>query len=306
LAAFVIALITIYNNALVFSLYSFFLPKDKEGKFLMPKPITEAGTQILIAGAAIGLTLGLVLLALSSNEIQKTSFDPVDLTVVGVTLLIIFSVYVYKLVHNYSEEEEEVAETLGLTEQQIEQRRALVYQNVKRSSMSVIVAIFAAGVIGAFIGGERVAHFADASIKGLDLNPILTALVLALFAGMSEYVILWKSHRKREYGIALANAFGGITQVMYLVLPVTLLSIAFYQSFVNPSHEELPIQFTLSNVLLLIFLAPTFFVLAELLEEDHTLSILDTTIMTAILFLLILLLVTYGANGDAFILRSDH
>ena len=32
LTAFVIALITIYNNALVFSLYSYFLPKDKYGK----------------------------------------------------------------------------------------------------------------------------------------------------------------------------------------------------------------------------------------------------------------------------------
>jgi len=39
LTAFVIALITIYNNALVFSLYSYFLPKDKQGKFLMPKPL---------------------------------------------------------------------------------------------------------------------------------------------------------------------------------------------------------------------------------------------------------------------------
>lgn len=44
LIAFIITLITIYNNALVFSFYSFFLPKDKYGKFLMPLPITEAGT----------------------------------------------------------------------------------------------------------------------------------------------------------------------------------------------------------------------------------------------------------------------
>jgi len=112
---------------------------------------------------------------------------------------------------------------------------------------------------------------------------------------MSEYVILWQSHRKREYGIALANAFGGITQVMFLVLPFTLLSIGIYQGFVNPAHPGLPIQFTLSNVFLLGFLYPTFFVLAEMLEEDHTFSLLDTTIMTSIVLLLILLLVTYGA-----------
>ena len=65
ITAFTIGVVTIYNNALVFSLYSYFLPKDKEGKFLMPAPITEAGTQILIGGGAMGLILGLVMLTLS-------------------------------------------------------------------------------------------------------------------------------------------------------------------------------------------------------------------------------------------------
>ena len=44
LAAFIIAVVTIYNNALFFSIYSFFLPKDQEGKFVMPHAITKAGT----------------------------------------------------------------------------------------------------------------------------------------------------------------------------------------------------------------------------------------------------------------------
>jgi hypothetical protein len=52
-------------------------------------------------------------------------------------------------------------------------------------------------------------------------------------------------------------------------------------------------------VLLLLFLFPTFFVLVELLEEDHTLGRLDTVIMTSIFVLLILLLVTYGAHPPA-------
>ena len=109
------------------------------------------------------------------------------------------------------------------------------------------------------------AEFAKIAIKGLGYNNILTALILAVFAGMSEYVILWKSHRKKEYGIALANAFGGITQVMFLVLPFTLLSIAIYQGLIMPDHPSLPIHFTLSNIFLLIFLFPTFFVLVELI-----------------------------------------
>lgn len=300
LTAFVIALITIYNNALVFSLYSYFLPKDKQGKFLMPKPITEAGTQILTAGAAMGLILGLVMLAFSANPHTKSSFHTIDLVIISVILFTIFGVYLYKLVVNYASEEQAVRETLGLSQEDVEQRLALVYKNVMISPWPVIALLLVVGICGAVIGGERVAEFAKTAIKDLGINDILTALILAVFAGMSEYVILWKSHRKKEYGIALANAFGGITQVMFLVLPFTLLSIAIYQGLIMPDHPGLPIHFTLSNIFLLIFLFPTFFVLVELLKESHTLGILDTTIMTAIFLLLITLLVTYGADGAVF------
>jgi hypothetical protein len=297
--AFVMALITIYNNALVFSLYSFFLPKNQEGKYLMPRPITEAGTQILIAGAALGLTLGLVLLVMASHDHPKQGFNSADLMVFSVILLLIFVVYMYKLISSYADEEEQVREVLDLSEADIERRQSLVYRHVRRSGMFGIVMLFLAGVAGAFVGGERVSHFANVAIGDLGLNHIHTALLLAVFAGMSEYVILWKSHRKQEYGIALANAFGGITQVMYLVLPFTLMAIAAFALLSPNGHAELPISFSVSNVLLLIFLAPTFFVLAELIREDHTLGLLDTTIMTAIFVLLLLLLTTYGANASS-------
>lgn len=303
-AAFVIVVITIYNNALVFSLYSFFLPKDQQGKFLMPTPITDAGTKILIAGSALGLILGLVMMAFSTGLHPKNSFQTHDLLILGALFLMIFAVYLYKLVRNYASEEEAVCEALDLSDEAIEHRKSLVYRNVTRSSVPVIAGLFLAGIVGAALGGEQVAEFAETAIRDLGMNSVLTALVLAGFAGMSEYVILWQSHRKREYGIALANAFGGITQVMFLVLPFTLLSIGIYQGFINPAHPGLPIQFTLSNVFLLVFLYPTFFVLAELLEEDHTFGLLDTTIMTSIVLLLILLLVTYGAHEGSLTLPS--
>ncbi|MGR9092682.1 MAG: hypothetical protein ACU85U_19095, partial [Gammaproteobacteria bacterium] len=128
------------------------------------------------------------------------------------------------------------------------------------------------------------------------LNHMVTALILAGFAGISEYVILWQSHRKQEYGIALANSFGGITQVMFMVLPFTLVAIGVYQIRINPGHPELPLLFSFSNMLLLLFLFPMLFVLVELLREDHTLGLLDTTIMAAIFLLLIALLLTYGVH----------
>ena len=297
LTAFVIAFVTIYNNALVFSLYSYFLPKDKYGKYLMSVPVTEAGTQILIAGASMGLILGLVILTFSSSGQEKDPFDAIDLVFVSLILLCIFGVYVYKLVSSYAEEEEEVRENLDMSSSDIEQRLDSVYENIRPTSLRLIALLFFAGAMGAFIGRHQVSLFADTMLSELHFNPILTALILALFAGMSEYVILWQSHRKREYGIALANAFGGITQVMFLVVPYTLLCIALYQTFLNPAHPELPLQFTVSNMLLLLFLFPTFYTLSSLLEEDHTLGILDTVIMTGIILLLIVLLATHGGNA---------
>ncbi|MEP5764122.1 MAG: hypothetical protein ABJ308_05995 [Halieaceae bacterium] len=296
-AAFVVALITIYNNALVFSLYSYFLPKDKHGKFLMPVPITEAGTQILIGGGAMGLILGLVMLTFNSSGQAKSSFDSIDLAFVSLVLLSIFSVYLYKLVTSYAREEAAVRENLSMSDSDIEQRLDIVYANIRPTKLITIALFFSIGVAGAFFGGHQISGFAQFMLSDLQFNPILTALILALFAGMSEYVILWQSHRKQEYGIALANAFGGITQVMFLVLPYTLLGIAVYQSFLNPDHPDLPLAFSVSHVLLLLFLFPTFYTLSSLLEEDHTLGILDTVIMSGIFLFLIVLLATHGGSA---------
>lgn len=139
----------------------------------------------------------------------------------------------------------------------------------------------------------------------MGLNEILAAVILAGFAGMSEYVILWTSHRKQEYGIALANAFGGITQLLFLIVPFTLGSIAIYPGFINPTHPDFPISFSVSNILLVIFLFPTFHTLAALLENDHTLGILDTVIMVSIVGLLLLLLIFYsGAESPVAPLKS--
>ena len=82
-----------------------------------------------------------------------------------------------------------------------------------------------------------------------------------------------------------------------MVLPFTLIAIGVYQAWINPAHPELPLLFSFSNMLLLLFLFPMLFVMVELLQEDHTLDILDTTIMLAIFLLLITLLLSYGAGA---------
>lgn len=294
LAAMVIALVTIYNNAFVFSVYSYFLPKNQRGHFIMPPAITEAGTQILIAGAAFGSVIGLVMLVLSGGEFGKQSFAAVDLAVLALIMLCVFAAYIHTLLKRYASDEEAVQKALHLDDPEMERRRSHVYDEVKRTTVANIVWLFVVGVLAAFVGSERVSTFAHTAIQDLKIGPIPTAILLAAFAGMSEYVILWRAHRKRQYSIALANAFGGITQVMFLVLPFTLLAIAVHQGLLGAEHPELPLQFSFSTVLLFLLLFPIFFVLTELIEEDHTLGALDTTIMASIFLLIILILVAYG------------
>jgi len=297
LTAFIVAMVTIYNNALIFSIYSYFLPKDFQGKFLMPKPITDAGTQVLIAAGALGLVLGLVMLIFSAKVHPKDAFAAIDLLVIALILLAIFVVYLYKLIKDLGKEEEYVQIILKLSKQEMAHRRQMAFKNVEKSSLPRIIGLLILGILGAFLGGERVARFASLAIEDMGLSGIVAAMILAGFAGMSEYVILWTSHRKKEYGIALANAFGGIAHLLFLIVPFTFIAIAWYQQFVNPGHPDFPILFSVPNILLLIFLFPTFHTLATLLENDHTMGILDTTIMVAIVGLLMLLLVSYGNPG---------
>lgn len=261
-AAFLIATVTIYNNALIFSIYSFFLPKDVKGKFLMPEPITRAGTEVLIAGSGIALVLGLVLLALRS-ETHKIELNPVDLGMIALILFIIFGFYMHSLLKYYAHAEPG-------------QRAGLLNPALYRVSWLAIIAMFALGAFGAFAGGESVAAFARIALDRLSLPEVPTALILAFFAGVSEYVIVYKAHKREDTGLALSNVFGGITQVMFLVFPFTLAVIALLGG-------SIPISFTSTIVLLLLF--PVFFVLFEYLEEDHTLNNLDAAGMVGLFVL---------------------
>ena len=159
-----------------------------------------------------------------------------------------------------------------------------------------IIGLLALGIVGAVLGGESVSAFADTAINSFRLPEIPTAIGLAFFAGVSEYVIVYKAHRKGELGIALSNVFGGVTQVMFLVFPFTLLVIGLFGVF-GSAHHTIPINFTTSMLVLLLF--PLFFVLLEYLEEDHTLSNLDAAAMTGIYVILLYVLIFMSPTGTA-------
>jgi CRP-like cAMP-binding protein/Ca2+/Na+ antiporter len=278
LAAFVTAAVTIYNNALAFSIYSFFLPKDKAGAFRMPRSLTSAGGEILIAGGAVTLIVGAIMVMLKL-EGSRSTLAGVDLLVIAGVLIGIYVYYLVTLVRYYSEGEDDA-----------ESHRADPHRLGHDTSWTAIGWMFALGVIGAYCAGEAIGAFAETALGSLGLPTIPTAAALAFFAGMSEYIIVYKSHRRGELGIALSNVFGGMTQVMFLLLPFGLLVIGIVGMVTGDAAYAIKINSVTMMLMLLLF--PLFYALHQYISQEKTLSDLDAASMTGIYLLLLYFLFT--------------
>ncbi|MBI3127442.1 MAG: hypothetical protein HYZ11_07545 [Candidatus Tectomicrobia bacterium] len=279
-AAFLIAVITIYNNAVIFSIYSFFLPKTAgDGLYALPSPIFKIGREILIVGSAVALIFGFFLVASRLNVPPKQSLAGYEIIVIGVTMLFIFALYLHSLIAHYSVNE--VHEALRPEERGHE-------------PPSRMLLLFALGTGAAFFGGHMVSTFAEKMLHQIHLSPVRAALVLAFFAGIAEIFILVDSHRKGDYEIALSNAFGGITQVKFLVFPFTLLIIGLMQWLgdVPQGFVGIPIDNTVTLIMMMLF--PVFFVLFELMQDGHTLSNFDAAAMFGLFVLILYFLAVYG------------
>ncbi|MCK6600575.1 MAG: hypothetical protein L6Q77_02005 [Bacteroidetes bacterium] len=279
-AAYVTAMVTIFNNALAFSIYSFFLPKNKEGAFTMPRSMTKAGNEILIAGSAIALIAGLLMLVLRAEHISEVLTGP-NLILIGLILIMIYGFYLLMLVRYYSEGKDEEG-TLPPDPDRLGHN----------TSWTGIGVMFLVGIGGAYIGGESIGAFAETAIKKMGLPTIPTAAALAFFAGISEYIIVFKSHKRGELGIALSNVFGGLTQVMFLLLPFGMIVIGLAGFATGNPVYSIPIN--VGTILLMLFLYPLFQSLIQYLEQDKTVNNLDAAGMTGIYILLLYFLFSYS------------
>jgi CRP-like cAMP-binding protein/Ca2+/Na+ antiporter len=281
LAAFVTAAVTIYNNALAFSIYSFFLPKDTRGTFRMPRSLTTAGGEILIAGGAVALIVGAVMVLFKIDGARTALAGP-DLLVIAAVLLGIYAYYLVTLVRYYGEGVDDA-----------ESQPADPHRLGHDTSWSAIGTMFALGLVGAYCGGEAIGGFAETALGSLGLPTIPTAAALAFFAGISEYIIVYKSHRRGELGIALSNVFGGMTQVMFLLLPFGLLMIGALGLVRGDPAYVIPINGVTMMLVLLLF--PVFHALHQYMTQEKTLSDLDAAAMTGIYLLLLYFLFTLDA-----------
>ncbi len=280
IAALLIAIVTIHNNAVIFSVYSFFLPKTTgDGEYALPAPIYKIGREVLIVGSTIALILGFVFIMGRFADPPKQVITSAETAGIGVLMLCIFALYLGSLFSHYSESE--LPESLHLEDRNHEPAGRMI-------------ALFAVGTMATFLGGHMVAVFAETMLHKVHLSPVRAALVLTFFAGIAEIFIIIESHLKKEYEIALSNAFSGITQVKFLIFPFTLIVISAVQwlGLAPEDFSGVPIDGTL--IFLMIQLFPVFFVLFELMQDGHTLSNFDGAAMLGLFLLIIYFLVTIG------------
>lgn len=278
LAAFVTAAVTIFNNALAFSVYAFFLPKDRDGSYAMPRSLTKAGGEILIAGGAITLIVG-VAMVIGRVESIRTHIAKYDLILIGVILIVIFMFYIWNIIRYYREGQDDV-NTLPPDPERLGHD----------TSWSGIGIMFFLGLLGAYAGGETIGGFAETAIKDIGLPTIPTAAALAFFAGISEYIIVYKSHKRGELGIALSNVFGGLSQVMFLLLPFGLIIIGIAGIVTGNPIYNIPINPATTLLFLLLF--PLFHSLFEYIGQNKV-NNLDAAAMTGIYILLLYFLFTF-------------
>ena len=136
-------------------------------------------------------------------------------------------------------------------------------------------------------GGEAVSNFANfaTSEEALNLSFIHAALLLVIFSGTPEYIIVASTHIKDKFDIALSNAFGGIVQVFFVVFGFTLLVIGFVGG-------SIPIQ--LATVILLFFAFPSMFILRVMITDDSKVNALESIAMLAVFVMMLYILIFFG------------
>ena len=146
---------------------------------------------------------------------------------------------------------------------------------------------------GALLGGEALSGFADfaSGAEGLNLSFIHTALLLVVFGGTPEYIIVASSHRKEEIEVALSNAFGGIVQVFFVIFGFTLVASGTI-GWLTGTINIIPID--LFSVVLLIFAFPTMFILRVVITDDASVNALESIAMIAVFIMMLYILLMYG------------
>ena len=287
--AWILALATIFLNSLVFALYTLVLPKDDHGNFRLPDAIHHVGSDLLTMGSVISLSVGLSMMLVhlfpmtAANVLIPQFLDSGELILFGLCLFVVFITYLYRITKYYGKCDPTSDDPYVACE---------IQHDVMPKKTLTIYLVFA--VIGAALGGEAISSFAHFTIDTVGLPIIYAALLLVVFAGTPEYIIVASSHRKEKLEVALSNAFGGIVQVFFVVFGFTMVAsgiIGFFDPVLQ-GQNILPIE--LYSVVLLLFAFPTMFILKQMITDDAKINALESVSMIAVFVMMLYILLFYG------------
>ncbi len=287
--AWILALATIFMNSLVFALYTLVLPKDDHGNFRLPDAIHHVGSDLLTMGSVISLSVALSMILVhvfpltSGNVLIPQFLDSGELILFGLCLFVVFAAYLYRITKYYGKCDPTSDDPYLACE---------IKHDVMPKKTLIITMLFA--VIGAALGGEALSTFAHFAIEEVHLPIIHAALLLVIFGGTPEYIIVASSHRKNELEIALSNAFGGIVQVFFVIFGFTMIMSGVLGFFdpVTMGQNILPIE--LYSVVLLLFTFPTMFILRAMITDDANINALESVSMIAVFVMMLWILLYYG------------
>lgn len=289
--AFVVTLLTLHINALVFSIFCVLMPRDERGHASLPKAISVLGTDMLACAAGLMIAMGFLMIAMSSFDAGGHAGEGLglwDLVMIAAALLAVMVVYLRGLVRRFSGTS---------TEAGAEQAEGGTTRT--SASWGMIAFYGALGSIGALIGGHAVGDFADnlvGFLRGEGYSEMIGAIVVAFLAGMPAYILVTSAHLKGKTQLALSNVFGGIVQVPFVILPAVLLFAALLSTLgVVPLLPEGGIlAIDLETVSVILFGFPALLILWKSITDDGAVNKLETTIMLVLFALMLYFLAMHG------------
>jgi hypothetical protein len=167
-----------------------------------------------------------------------------------------------------------------------------------RASGGAIIGYGALGIGASLVGGHAVGDFADTlvgSLGAMGYPEMVGAILISVFAGAGQFIMVGTAHAQGQYDIALANASGAVTQVPFVVQPFALLLIgAFAELGITSTGTggALPIDLETTSVVLLGF--PPMLLLWKTVQDDGKVSWVESASMVAIFGLVLYFLAAHG------------
>jgi hypothetical protein len=230
----------------------------------------------------------IMLKTFSAGAHRGEGLGVLDLTVIGLALLLVQVVALVELLRRFSgaPPSSEGSDKAGDADE-------------PPPTWGAIAGYGAVGLVASVVGGHAVGDFADVLVKALadrGYAEMVGALLLSVFASAGAFAMIITSHRRKLYDVALASAAGQVSQVPFVVLPGAMLLLAvFAVTGVIPRSaggSVLPIDLETTSVMVLAF--PPMLMLWKAIQDDGQVSWVETAAMVCVFGIIVFLLAVHG------------